>query len=64
MATKTRSIKTQLITYWTTTAILSLDFALGGVTSILRPPQVIEGMQHLGYPAYLATQASAATVAA
>jgi uncharacterized membrane protein YphA (DoxX/SURF4 family) len=47
--------KTRSIAYWTTTLILSLDFALGGVTSILRPPQVIEGMQHLGYPAYLAT---------
>ena len=47
--------KIQSIAYWTATTLLALDFLVGGVASLVRPPEVIAGMQHLGYPAYLAT---------
>ena len=42
------------IAYWTTTGILSAQLLMSGVFSLARPPQVLEGMHHLGYPAYFA----------
>jgi uncharacterized membrane protein YphA (DoxX/SURF4 family) len=41
------------IAYWFTTGILALEFAMGGVFSVLHPPIVVAGLTHLGYPAYL-----------
>jgi uncharacterized membrane protein YphA (DoxX/SURF4 family) len=41
------------IAYWSTTGILALEFAMGGIFSVLRPPVVVAGLTHLGYPAYL-----------
>src|SRR3954466_352057 len=40
--------------YWLTTGLLALDFAVGGAFQLLRPPVVMEGLAHLGYPAYFA----------
>lgn len=40
--------------YWTSTALLALAFALGGVMDLLAPPEMLAGLQQLGYPAYLA----------
>jgi uncharacterized membrane protein YphA (DoxX/SURF4 family) len=46
--------KMKTLGYWVTTALLALDFLMGGVMSVARPPEVLEGMSHLGYPVYFA----------
>ena len=38
--------------YWVTTALLGLDFLVGGAFQLARSPQAVEGFAHLGYPAY------------
>ena len=43
------------IAYWTTTSIVALGFAAGGLFDLLQSPQVVETMAHLGYPAYFAS---------
>jgi uncharacterized membrane protein YphA (DoxX/SURF4 family) len=48
-------MKTKTSVYWASTALVSLDFLAGGIANLTRPPMVIEGMAHLGYPAYFAT---------
>jgi hypothetical protein len=48
-------MKARQITYWITTGLLGLMFAFGAFADLSRGPQVIEGMSHLGYPAYFAT---------
>lgn len=40
--------------YWVSTALVALGFALGGAMDLLAGPAVVAGLQHLGYPAYLA----------
>jgi hypothetical protein len=35
-----------------TTGFVALEFAISGVFSIARPPIVVAGLTHLGYPAY------------
>jgi hypothetical protein len=40
--------------YWITTGLVALAFAFGGVADLARSADVIAGMAHLGYPAYLA----------
>jgi hypothetical protein len=42
------------IGYWAATGILSAEFLMGGVFSLVRPPPVVAGIQHLGYPSYFA----------
>lgn len=43
------------IGYWATTGLTAAAFAAGGVMDLLRGPDVVAGMEHLGYPAYLAS---------
>jgi uncharacterized membrane protein YphA (DoxX/SURF4 family) len=50
---KSTTLKTSA--YWLTTGLLALEFAVGGAFQIARPPLVMTGMAHLGYPAYFAT---------
>lgn len=45
----------QTIGYWATTGLLSFAFLAGGAGDLSKAPQVLEGMTHLGYPAYFAT---------
>ena len=45
-------MKAQAVGYWVCTVLIGLSFLSGGVADLLRPPQVVEGMTHLGYPAY------------
>lgn len=47
-------MKTKTIGYWAATGLTAAAFAAGGVMDLLRGPDVLEGMSHLGYPAYLA----------
>jgi uncharacterized membrane protein YphA (DoxX/SURF4 family) len=47
--------KARTIGYWATTGLLGLAFVAGGAGDLSGAPQVLEGMAHLGYPAYFAT---------
>lgn len=42
----------QNIGYWTTTALVALAMLAGGAMDLAAPPELAEGMAHLGYPAY------------
>jgi uncharacterized membrane protein YphA (DoxX/SURF4 family) len=44
--------KVKSIGYWAATGILSLQFLVGGLVTLARPPEVLASMEHLGYPAY------------
>jgi uncharacterized membrane protein YphA (DoxX/SURF4 family) len=46
---------TRRIAYWVTTGLTAFVFLSGGVAEIARPGFVMEGMAHLGYPAYFVT---------
>jgi uncharacterized membrane protein YphA (DoxX/SURF4 family) len=43
------------IAYWVTTALIAFVFLAGGAADLSKAAPVIEGMTHLGYPAYFAT---------
>jgi uncharacterized membrane protein YphA (DoxX/SURF4 family) len=45
-------MKTQTVGYWICTALIAFAFLSGGVVDLMRSPQALEGMAHLGYPAY------------
>jgi uncharacterized membrane protein YphA (DoxX/SURF4 family) len=47
-----RALKMKTIGYWATTAILAFVLLSGGITQLLRRPETLEGMAHLGYPVY------------
>ena len=40
------------IGYWTATALVALAMISGGAMDLWGPPELVEGMAHLGYPAY------------
>ncbi|HSC87315.1 MAG TPA: DoxX family protein [Polyangiaceae bacterium] len=42
----------QKIGYWLSTGLLAALFAFGGTMDLQRPPQMLQAMEHLGYPAY------------
>ena len=48
-------MKNKNLPYWITTILVALAFLAGGASDLARSPQVLEGMQHLGYPDYFAT---------
>jgi len=48
-------MKTRIIFYWIATALTAFVFLSGGVGELMRPAAVMEGMAHLGYPAYFVT---------
>jgi uncharacterized membrane protein YphA (DoxX/SURF4 family) len=41
--------------YWLTTLLGPSSFVIGGVLSVQQSPDVVAGVQHLGYPLYFAT---------
>lgn len=45
-------MKAKAVGYWICTVLAALSFLSGGATDLLRAPQVVEGMTHLGYPAH------------
>lgn len=45
--------KGKKIGYWVTTALLALAYLAGGAGDLSRGPEMVAGMAHLGYPAYL-----------
>ena len=48
-------MKAKNIAYWITTGLVGAAFASGVVMDLSGAPQIMEGMKHLGYPAYFAT---------
>ena len=48
------SMNMRLIAYWITTALTAFVFLLGGAFDVARPASVVEAMNALGYPAYVA----------
>jgi uncharacterized membrane protein YphA (DoxX/SURF4 family) len=49
-----RNARAAHVTYWITTGLLALQLFGAGLADIARPPSVLEGLQHLGYPMYFA----------
>lgn len=47
--------KARTIGYWVTTGLIGFAFLAGGAADASGSPQVVEGMTHLGYPAYFTT---------
>ena len=47
--------KAKAIGYWVTTALVAFALGSGGAAQLAHMPQNVEGMMHLGYPAYLLT---------
>jgi uncharacterized membrane protein YphA (DoxX/SURF4 family) len=47
-------MKTRSIGYWIATALTAFVFLSGGAADVIQPAAVMEGMTHLGYPAYFA----------
>jgi hypothetical protein len=45
-------MKAQAVGYWICTVLIAFSFLSGGVVDLLRPSFALEGMTHLGYPAY------------
>lgn len=48
-------MKTKLIGYWATTAILAFVLLSGGAAQLAQRRENVEGMEHLGYPLYFMT---------
>jgi DoxX-like family len=48
-------VKTRRIAYWVTTVLTAFVFLSGGVGDLIQPASLMEGMAHLGYPAYFTT---------
>ena len=47
-------MKFQNVGYWATTGLVAAAFLFGGVMDLMAPPDMLAGLAHLGYPAYLA----------
>src|SRR5436189_6363369 len=53
--TKNTSEKRNKIIYWIATLWMSLGMLSGGIAQLLRVKETVDGITHLGYPAYLLT---------
>jgi uncharacterized membrane protein YphA (DoxX/SURF4 family) len=47
--------RARTIGYWVTTALVAFAIGSGGAAQLAHMPANVEGMTHLGYPAYLLT---------
>jgi hypothetical protein len=48
-------MKAQTIGYWTCTAIIAFSFLSGGIVYVMRVPDVVQGVAHLGFPLHFVT---------
>jgi uncharacterized membrane protein YphA (DoxX/SURF4 family) len=48
-------MKAKAVGYWVCTVLIAFSFLSGGVAYLLRVPQVVEGITHLGYPLHFVT---------
>ncbi|HEV8548257.1 MAG TPA: DoxX family protein [Polyangiaceae bacterium] len=44
--------KLRISAYWAATTLAALAFLAGGIADLSRGPALVQGMAHLGYPAY------------
>jgi DoxX-like family len=49
------TVKTRRIAYWATTGFAAIALSAVGAAEVLRVPVIMDGLAHLGYPAYFAT---------
>lgn len=49
------TIKTKQIAYWASTGVAACALGAIGAADLVRVPAIIDGLAHLGYPAYFAT---------
>lgn len=49
----TPDTKPRKIAYWATTGLVAAMFAFNGLSSLFPSPELIEGVEKLGYPLYL-----------
>lgn len=54
VTTTTQDSKGRKIGYWVTTGLVALAMASGGIADVMMVPDVIAGMDALGYPQYIA----------
>jgi len=45
-------MKARTVGYWICTVLIGLSYLASGAAHLLRVPQVVESMTHLGYPAH------------
>jgi hypothetical protein len=45
-------MRAQVVGYWICTILIAFSFLSGGAVDLIRPSFALEGMAHLGYPAY------------
>lgn len=50
-----KTMKAQAVGYWICSVLIGFSLLSGGAVDLLRAPQALEGMTHLGYPAYFMT---------
>jgi uncharacterized membrane protein YphA (DoxX/SURF4 family) len=53
--TNTTTTRIKKISYWATTGLSAFALAGIGLADLMRAPQMLAGLAHLGYPAYFAT---------
>ena len=53
--TNNPTTRTRKVFYWLSTGLAALAFTGAGISNLLRVPQVVATVSHLGYPPYLAT---------
>ncbi len=53
--TNNTTTRTKEFFYWLSTGFAALVLTAAGATNLIRTPQIVATMSHLGYPAYLAT---------
>ncbi len=53
--TNNTTTRTKKVFYWLTTGFAALALTAAGATNLMRAPQIVATMVHLGYPSYVAT---------
>jgi uncharacterized membrane protein YphA (DoxX/SURF4 family) len=53
--TNNTTTRTRKVCYWLSTGFAALSLTAAGATNVMRAPQVVTTLSHLGYPSYLAT---------
>jgi hypothetical protein len=52
MDSKSKLIKTRMITYWVTTGLVATVFFITGIGNLIPITHIAQDMAHLGYPPY------------
>ena len=55
MGINAKTTRNRKVLYWMSTLLAALAFAAVGTADLVHIPKIVEGLVHLGYPAYFAT---------